>query len=138
MKKLSIIACSVGLAFVVATVFAADKKQPTLAEANATIQELNKQIVSLQAKTKDMEQRLAKLEKAPGSFIGMLPSALPAPTIVIPRPMRQPDAIENNFADPNHPPKIWGEGQINGWKFYTIPISATEGGTAELIPVAGK
>jgi hypothetical protein len=143
MKKLSIIACGLGLAFLVASVFAADKKQPTLAEANATIQELAKQIDTLKSNMKDMEQRLTKLEKAPKAQIVTLApfSGAPGvtmPPIVVPRAMRQPDAIENNFADPNNPPKIWGEGECNGWKFYTIPISATERGAAEAIPLSGR
>ena len=143
MKKICFISGSLGLLLLVATVFAADKKQPTLAEANATIQQLNKQVDSLQAKMKDLEQRLAKVEKAQNTPIATLAPLIGGQGIVVqpfvpPRAVRQPDAIENKFADPNNPPKIWGEGECNGWKFYTIPISATERGLAEPIPAAGR
>jgi hypothetical protein len=83
-----------------------------------------------------LEQRLAKLEKerpivtvtpiTDGSIIAV-PSAIP-----------NRDLLEQGFADPNHPPKIWGEGECNGWKYYLIPLSALQGGAATPIPIAGE
>ncbi len=143
MKRIAFTSCGLALLFVVATVLAADKKQATLAQANAAIEELTKQIDSLQAKVKGMEQRLAKVEEkqkapvvAPVPISGGPGGALQQ--LLLPHAIPQRDRIEDNFADPNNPPKIWGEGQINGWKFYTIPISSNERGTAEPIPVAGR
>jgi outer membrane murein-binding lipoprotein Lpp len=137
MKTISLAACGVAVMLLVATVFAADKKQPTPAETNAKVEELAKQVDSLQAKVKDMEQRLAKMEKARDNPADLGAPAATTPTIILPRAIQQQSLLENNFADPNRPPKIWGEGESNGWKYYMIPLSATGQGAATAIPLAG-
>jgi hypothetical protein len=63
MKRIPFITCGVALLFLVATVFAEDKKQTAPADTQAKVAELAKQVDALQAKIKGLEQRLAKLEK---------------------------------------------------------------------------
>ena len=140
MKKIWFISCGAALIFLVAIVFAADKKPPTPAETSAKVEELAKQVDSLQGKVKELEQRLAKMEKVKINPLGFTAPVAPlqTPTIVLPRVFPNLNSLENSFADPSHPPKIWGEGEFNGWKYYTIPLSTTERGGATELPLATR
>jgi hypothetical protein len=138
MKKIWLISCGVALMFIVATVLAADKKQTKPADAPARMEELARQVDSLRARIKELEQRLAKLEKTRNKPIASVAPPTDAPTILAPRVIPGRNLLEGGFADPSHPPKIWGEGQCNGWKFYTIPLSATGRGTAMPIPLSAE
>lgn len=145
MKKILFISCGTALLFLVATVFAADKKAAAPAyDAQAKVAELAKQVDDLQAKIKKLEQRLANLEKAK-SIATAAPitggSVITVPEVV-PNFTRLPGIfaypLQGSFADPAHPPKIWGEGEFNGWKYYMIPLSASGKESPNPIPLAGE
>jgi hypothetical protein len=134
MKKISFISCGAALLLIVASVFAADTKTANPADAQAKIAELAKQVDALQAKITGLEKRLAKLETAP-PIVTVAPFS-GAPAVLMPHVTPSPDFLEGGFADSAHPPKIWGEGECNGWKFYTIPLSASGPAPAMPIPLA--
>jgi hypothetical protein len=136
MKRIPSISCGAVLLLLIATVFATDKKQADPADARAKAAELAKQVDTLQAKLKGLEQRLAKLEKE-RPIVTVTPIT-DGSIITVPSAIPNRDLLEQGFADPNHPPKIWGEGECNGWKYYMIPLSAMQGGAATPIPIAGE
>jgi hypothetical protein len=136
MKRICFVSFGIALMLVVVTVFAADQKQTGSTNDKAQVQELAKQVDSMQAKIKELEQRLVKLEKEKEkAIVSVMPPAT-TPTIVVPRLLQQRDFLGSNFADPSNPPKIWGEDECNGWKYYMIPLSATGQGAATEIPLA--
>ena len=117
---------------VAVAVVAAEKKQPLPAETAATVELLSKQIDLLQTKLNEVEKRLTKLETEKSNpVVGALPLR------IVPRIIQNQNTSLEPFADRNHPPKIWGEGECNGWKYYVIPLSASSGGTVTPIPLAG-
>jgi hypothetical protein len=116
MKKMGIIFC--GCVMICLAVLAADKKQSTQADANVSVEQLTRQIDSLQTKLKEMEKRLAKLEQTKSDTVIRF-----SPQTIIPPVIQNQHPGLESFADPSHPPKIWGEGAFNGWKYYTIPLS---------------
>jgi hypothetical protein len=138
MKKIWFMLGGVALMLLVAAVFALDKKQLKLADARAKIEELGKQVDSLQARIKEMEQRLAILEKRKDKAIVSAAPVTGGSAIVQPRVIQDRELLEGSFADPSHPPKIWGEGECNGWKYYMVPLVTTERGVAMPIPLAGE
>jgi hypothetical protein len=86
------------------------------------IQTLQKQVAELEARIKTLENRIEKLE-----------SSGKPPTTGLPVPGVQPPTLERPGASvPNtgflhrsgQHPKIWGEGEINGWKYYLVPLGA--------------
>jgi hypothetical protein len=134
MKRIPFISCGAVLLFLIAAIFAADKKQTDPADAQAKVAELTKQVDTLHAKLKGLEERLAKLEKE--RPIVTVTSIIDGSIITVPSAIPNRDLLEQGFADPNHPPKIWGEGECNGWKYYMIPLVANEHGTAVPIPLS--
>src|ERR1700678_292262 len=111
MKKIWFMSGGVALMLLAATVFALDKKQPKPADARAKIEELGKQVDSLQARIKEMERRLATLEKCKDKAIVSVAPITGGSPIVQPRVIQDRELLEGSFADPSHPPKIWGEGE---------------------------
>ena len=96
-----------------------DKPSPPSA-SDKQVAELTKQVRSLQEKIKTLEERLDRLEKVKNTASAV------SPPLVIPPALGHQRSIQGYFADPNHPPKIWGEGECNGWKYYVIPLSGHE------------
>jgi hypothetical protein len=125
MKKILFMTLSLSAICLVVTVLGEDKKHVIQAGPKKEIEELTARIASLQSKVKTLEDRLAKLEKT--GAIMALPQSLSSTN-----PLRRSEVIGNPespslsdaFADPSHPPKIWGEGECNGWKYYMIPLTA--------------
>ena len=80
---------------------------------------LRQQIEQLQARLQKVEARLAQLESAT--------SHAPPRFEVVPNPPGAPPSgfiPAPKFKGPSlssPPPKIWGEREINGWRFYLIP-----------------
>jgi hypothetical protein len=140
MKVISFIAAGIVTAFVALTVFAADKKQTEPAadvQAQAKVAELSKEVDALQGKIKGLEKRIQKLEEKQTPIVTVAPLG-GGSIFTVPQAIQNPAPIERGFADPAHPPKIWGEGECNGWKFYTIPLSAAGTEAAMPIPLAGQ
>jgi hypothetical protein len=85
---------------------------------------LRGEIQRLQSKVSTLENRIDELQKAAAQNTATQPFILQItntpPFVQVPG--RQP-VISRDFADPNHPPKIWGEGECNGWKYYIIPLN---------------
>jgi hypothetical protein len=123
MKKMLLLICGLAIAFVIATVLAADRKSD-VPPAQPEIAELKRQISALKGKLKALEGKVDKLEQSKNAPVANSPRVL-----VIPRNGQQQfilpghnPPISSEFADPAHPPKIWGEGECNGWKYYMIPL----------------
>ena len=84
------------------------------------VQALQKQVAELEARIKTLEDRLEKLE-SPGK----------PPLASLPRLAARPPKLNQPGASVPMPgflprngqrPKIWGQGEINGWTFYYIPL----------------
>jgi outer membrane murein-binding lipoprotein Lpp len=98
---LAIIACAI-------TRLTADEKQPGDTGINKKIEELTAQVKALESKVKTLEQKTARLEHPP-----MTP-----PSQVLP-------SLPNvGSLGSNQTPKIWGQGQCNGWSYYIVPLKA--------------
>jgi hypothetical protein len=124
MKKILFLTFCVATVCLMATAFAAGEKHSAQATPKTDLEELQKQISSLQSQVKTLEDRLANLEKH-GAIITLPPSlSVPAPRQGVATGTNSPFSISGAFAAPNNPPKIWGEGECNGWRYYIIPLSA--------------
>jgi hypothetical protein len=125
MKKIVFLTLSLATVCLVVTALAEGKKHSVQTGSKTEVEELTSRIASLQSKVTALEVRLAKLEKPSTSITWSpaLPAIAPSQSGVI---VRTPGAssISGAFADPNHPPKIWGEGECNGWKYEVIPVTA--------------
>ena len=128
MKKTWLYLFSLGaLVAIAASLVAADKKpDPTVPQRE--LAEMKQQIADLQAKVQAQQQKMDNLEKLEKQKPPPVQSS--APVYVFPPAgpsgLTLPNhnsSISGSFADPNHPPKIWGEGECNGWKYYVIPLS---------------
>ncbi|EEF58489.1 hypothetical protein [Pedosphaera parvula] len=95
---LAIIACAI-------TRLTADEKQPNEAKSNKRIEELASQVKSLESKLNTLEQKLSWLEQRPTAPI-LPPAQIP------------PGVNVSSSASP----KIWGQGECNGWNYYIIPL----------------
>ena len=77
---------------------------------------LRKQVKELEVRIKALEERVKQLEAKSGP-VGVVPSPGPPghpPGVrIIPPPQPGPPS----------PPKIWGQGECNGWSYYVIPLS---------------
>ena len=126
MKRMWLIVCGLGVAFVIATALAADKKPETPPALQPNVTELKKEIASLQDKVKALEDKVNKLEnekKAP-VFLAKPPTVHLLPNVQSEPVLPDNEApLSGEFANPQHPPRIWGEGECNGWKYYVIPLS---------------
>jgi hypothetical protein len=122
MKKLLWLLCGLGVTCAIATALVADKKSDTTPDGVA---ELKRQISALQDKAKTLEDKLGRLEQSKN------PPGPKSPLVVIQSPNGQRKLVipgkrgtlSGYFANPEQPPKIWGEGECNGWKYYVIPLS---------------
>ncbi|HWY77063.1 MAG TPA: hypothetical protein VN281_15675 [Verrucomicrobiae bacterium] len=125
-KYLSIVAV---LALVIGSMLVVARR-PAPINRQTDVALLRGEIQRLQSKVSALENRIGELQKSAAQntathpFILQVTNTLPptAPFIHIPR--YQPP-ISSDFADPAHPPKIWGEGECNGWKYYIIPLNGS-------------
>ena len=101
-------------------------RRPAQSNRQTDVALLRGEIQRLQSKVSALENRIDELQKAAAQNTATQPFILQVtntpPFIQVPG--RQPD-ISRDFADPNHPPKIWGEGECNGWKYYVIPLNGS-------------
>jgi hypothetical protein len=87
---------------------------------------LQKKITALESRVKSLEQQ----------------RQTPAPLNYAPRVQPQiqtPPEFLHPFSPPSEEnsrrPKIWGEGQINGWKYYLIPCGTSDGASPKVAPL---
>lgn len=85
---------------------------------------LRQQVEQLQTQVRTLEERLARVESSkaapPAPRFEILPRSPGAPpAIVIPPQSPLPDRSGQQ-------PKIFGQGEINGWPFYFIPCDAKQ------------
>jgi hypothetical protein len=107
------------------------------ADAKPKLHALSQQVEQLQARLRSLEDRLAKLEFAKSQS---------APRIqIVPSPPSAPPPIFIPSASgvlnwSGQQPKIWGQGEINGWPFYLIPCAGKSAsgcpGTFHALPVS--
>jgi hypothetical protein len=121
-KYLSIIAV---LALIIGSMLVV-MRRPAPINRQADVALLRGEIRRLQSKVSTLENRIDELQKAAVQNTPTQPFILQVtntpPFVQVPG--RQPD-ISRDFADPAHPPKIWGEGECNGWKYYIIPLNGS-------------
>ena len=93
-------------------------------EVDPEVRTLRQQVERLQARVKTLEERLARVESSKAlptapriEVLPQFPSAPPAIQF-----LPQPDARSG----PGQQPKIWGQGEINGWPFYFIPCEGRQ------------
>jgi len=86
------------------------------------VQALQKQVAELEARVKGLENRLEKLESAGKPAASRSPApGVPPPTMGLPGA----DLPTTGFpAHGRQNPKIWGQGEVNGWTYYLIPLKA--------------
>ena len=136
MKKIFLPLGAATVAALLATACVMTKRRPQTQD-QAEVARLQTEIERLQSNVKSLQHRVDELQAAEAI------SAMPAPYVLhltnsAPRLQRpiNPFDISGQFADPNHPPKIWGEGECNGWKYYIIPLNTHEGRPTETISAA--
>ena len=88
------------------------------ADADSEVRALRQRVEQLQARLRKLEDRFTKLESVkprsvPAIEVVPNPPSVP-PSIFIPS---QP-GVQNRSGQQ---PKIWGQGEIDGWPFYLIP-----------------
>jgi outer membrane murein-binding lipoprotein Lpp len=98
---LTIIACAI-------TRLTADEKQQNTSSISKKIEELTAQVKALESKVKRLEQKTAQFEHPP----------ITPPSQVLPS---LPNA---GVIGSTEQPKIWGQGQCNGWSYYVVPLQA--------------
>src|SRR5579871_3202193 len=125
MKRTWLVVCGLGVVLMIVAALAADKKPETAPTVQPDVAQLKKEIAGLQGKVKALEEKADKLEKEKN-----VPILVKPPTAsFLPNAQSEPvlpgngSLLSGEFADPAHPPKIWGEGECNGWKYYVIPLS---------------
>jgi hypothetical protein len=87
-------------------------------DANTEMRALRQQIEQLQSRFKTIGDRLTKLEAVRSRAVSRI-EVLPYPPGASP-----PVVVPSQPGVPNRsgqPPKIWGQGEINGWPYYLIP-----------------
>ncbi|MDB6112470.1 MAG: hypothetical protein JWR69_4220 [Pedosphaera sp.] len=127
MKTIPRLICVVGIGCVIVAALAADRKHSARANPKAEVGALTEQIRSLQTRVQALEQRLQKFERA--EIMPAMGALIQSPNGII--------SVPNAVADPGHPPKIWGEGECNGWKYQLIPLRGSDSDTwAKADPIA--
>jgi hypothetical protein len=116
MKKILFLLCGVAAACLMFSDFAAGQKQLSQTDSKTDVGQLAQQVITLQAKIKILEERLAKLEK--DRTIRLVNT----PLVANPAPNSIP--IPGVGVDPNRPPNALSEREFNGLKYYMIPLRA--------------
>ncbi len=96
--RIAAVSVASSLCLVATLLFSADlspNRTPVAGETGP----LRKQVKELEVRIKALEERVKQLEAKSG------------PVVVVPAP------------GPPSPPKIWGQGECNGWSYYVIPLS---------------
>jgi TolA-binding protein len=115
-RKLSIVlSLVIGIAVVS---LAADMSGGKSQQADQTgVQELRSQITELRAKVQSLESQTRILQSTVDQLKQSQQSHVPAPlSLQIPAP-----SASLPLASSSHPPKIWGQGEVNGWTYYVVP-----------------
>jgi hypothetical protein len=79
---------------------------PEIGELRTEVSDLKARVQSLQDQVKSLESTVARMQQ---------------PHLV---PLIAPDTSSHFVTPPTsepRPPKVWGEREINGWKFYVVP-----------------
>jgi hypothetical protein len=105
-KLIKISMTAAGLAAVTTILLAAD---PSPAPNQSA------QITELTRKISRLEERMAKMEEKMNQ----------PPKVVPLQHSPGPKLLDRDQPPP--PGKIWGEGEVNGWKFYVIPLNGSDG-----------
>jgi hypothetical protein len=88
---------------------------------------LQKKITALESRVNSLEQQ--RQTPAPLNYTPRVQPQIQTPPMEFIHPFSPPSA-ENSRR-----PKIWGEGQINGWKYYLIPCGTSDGAPPEAAPL---
>lgn len=70
----------------------------------------NSEMKELKRRMAELEERLSKMEEKMNT----------APPVITWQP-GSPPALPKT-PNEQRPPRVWGEGEVNGWKFYLIPL----------------
>ena len=100
---------------------AEEAQKPSL---DPEVRTLRQQVEQLHARVKTLEERLARVESSkaapPASRFEILPRSPGAPPSI--QLLPQPSVRSGS----GQQPKIWGQGEINGWPFYFIPCEGKQ------------
>lgn len=136
MRKRIVTAGVAGSLCLLATLlFSADHSQnrpPALGET----EQLRQRVRELEARVQALEGKVRQFEAKPGPPI-IVPS--PGPGQPPPRfrivPPLPPGTIVRPPPGASSQPKIWGQGECNGWPFYVVPLNSDAGaGPASAAP----
>jgi hypothetical protein len=120
MKKIPIFVAIATAFFVLTMVSADDRSKP--ARLDKEVQELKQQVGGLKSEVKTLNQRLDRLQSLLQPRLEPLSPSNPSRPPVVETPkgiLPTPDSRQEN----RNSPKIWGQGEVNGWTFYLIPLS---------------
>ena len=91
---------------------------------------LKQEIKQLKARLAALEKRLTKLEARPHHttphILTNFQFTLP-PQAANPQLRRGVIIPKGVVPQESKPPKTWGEGEVNGWKFYKVPLNSEAG-----------
>ena len=81
--------------------------------ADRETREMRSELIELRAKVQSLEEQMKKMESTV--------EQMNQPRL---NPLNLPPANSSLFGLPTtdlQPPKIWGEGKVNGWTYYIVP-----------------
>jgi len=116
MKTILRLICTVAIGGGIVAALAADRKHSDQPKSSPEVGALTGQIRALQTRVQALEQRLQKFESA---------EIMPATSALIQSP-NGAISIPKAVTDPGHPPKIWGQGECNGWTYQIIPLRGSD------------
>jgi hypothetical protein len=113
-KKLMLLCAAMGVAIVAFAQMTPAQKPaapatPDVSKMQDDIKRLQAKVEMLEFRTKGLESTVAQLKRSPSP--APVPMSFQAPGTSLSFPTMQP----------SQPPKIWGQGEVNGWTYYIVP-----------------
>jgi hypothetical protein len=89
---------------------------PDVSEMQNEVSNLKAQVQSLEGRVKSLESTVVRMQQP-----HLMPLVVPNSNSSFPTPP----------AGEPRPPKVWGEREINGWKFYVVPCEQSGNGDVQ-------
>lgn len=139
MNKRIVTASVAGSLCLLATLLFSAELTQTKPPVSGETSQLRKQVKELEARVRVLEGKVRQLEARPGPQFLIPPPGPgnPRPPAFRMIPPPPPGTIVRPPPGAPGQPKIWGEGECNGWRFYLVPVGdgAASAGPAGTPPV---